>query len=333
MAIVPTKCSLALSKAGECVEGASWSSGADLSEKDIESGMVLRHSGEDLEIADDEFLSEIIPSQRVHSPDCAPVLERRISDCFCGYPRMCSRKRNHKHNSMGQLRFNPLKPPLVTHKSIRPALRTTVFFNRRKPKVVPAETIGGEPGPAEAATEETYRIPCRIMISGTSKQRGRSREMFYSMPMPSQLQHDTLNEHFRYLPKDDSYSLFRTRSTMRQQSKNNMELELQSGTPRTTEITENTIVSAGRYLDTLQGPDLDILKDESEGILLPLDEQWPFLLCFPIGCFGVSLGLGGQAILWKTLGVNLSMKFLHISLVINLTIWCLALISLISIFI
>eukprot|EP00249_Psilotum_nudum_P025286 c29614_g1_i1 orf=155-838(+) len=74
-------------------------------------------------------------------------------------------------------------------------------------------------------------------------------------------------------------------------------------------------------------------QDKPDDIMLPLDQQWPFLLRFPIVCFGVSLGLGSQTILWKNLGSIPSLQFLHVPLYINLIIWCLALISLISIFI
>ena len=38
---------------------------------------------------------------------------------------------------------------------------------------------------------------------------------------------------------------------------------------------------------------------ESEDTILPRDKKWPFLLRFPIGFFGICLGLGSQTILWK----------------------------------
>jgi tellurite resistance protein TehA-like permease len=57
---------------------------------------------------------------------------------------------------------------------------------------------------------------------------------------------------------------------------------------------------------------------------LPKDEVWPFLLRFPIGCFGVCLGLGSQTILWGALAVSPAMRFLHVTPMINVALWLLA---------
>jgi len=62
-------------------------------------------------------------------------------------------------------------------------------------------------------------------------------------------------------------------------------------------------------------------KQDSEETVLPQDRQWPFLLRFPISCFGVCLGVSSQAILWKALATSPSTQFLHISLKINLVLW------------
>ncbi|KAI3913790.1 hypothetical protein MKW92_017571 [Papaver armeniacum] len=85
----------------------------------------------------------------------------------------------------------------------------------------------------------------------------------------------------------------------------------------------NKSVPAGRYFAALRGAELDQVKD-SEDILLPKHEQWPFLLRFPIGCFGICLGLSSQAILWKSLATSPATKFLHIPPHINLIIWIFA---------
>lgn len=74
-----------------------------------------------------------------------------------------------------------------------------------------------------------------------------------------------------------------------------------------------------------------IYLQDSEDILLPKDEIWPFLLRFPIGCYGISLGLSSQAILWRALSTSPSTKFLHISPMINFVIWVLALSVLVAI--
>ncbi|XP_062120294.1 S-type anion channel SLAH2-like [Humulus lupulus] len=76
-----------------------------------------------------------------------------------------------------------------------------------------------------------------------------------------------------------------------------------------------------RYFDALEGPELETLR-ASEEILLPDDKRWPFLLRFPISSFGICLGVSSQAIMWKTLASSSSTKFLHISLMINLVLWC-----------
>lgn len=68
-----------------------------------------------------------------------------------------------------------------------------------------------------------------------------------------------------------------------------------------------------------------------EDILLPKDEKWPFLLRFPIGCFGICLGLSSQAVLWRNLATSPATKFLHISPFINLALWLLALAVLLSV--
>ncbi|XP_068636119.1 guard cell S-type anion channel SLAC1 [Aristolochia californica] len=89
-------------------------------------------------------------------------------------------------------------------------------------------------------------------------------------------------------------------------------------------------INAGRYFAALRGPELDQIR-ESEDILLPKDEKWPFLLRFPIGCFGICLGLSSQSILWRTLASSPATQFLHITPIINLVLWLLALAVLLSV--
>ncbi|CAL9753462.1 unnamed protein product [Musa acuminata subsp. burmannicoides] len=92
----------------------------------------------------------------------------------------------------------------------------------------------------------------------------------------------------------------------------------------------NKSVPAGRYFAALRGPELDQVR-EYEDILLPKDEVWPFLLRFPVGCFGICLGLGSQAILWGALSSSPAMAFLRVSPIINLALWLLALAILVSV--
>ncbi|CAN0902884.1 S-type anion channel SLAH3 [Linum grandiflorum] len=79
-----------------------------------------------------------------------------------------------------------------------------------------------------------------------------------------------------------------------------------------------------RYFDALEGPELETLRP-SEQIVLPNDKTWPFLLRFPVSSFGICLGVSSQAIMWKALATSESTKFLHVSLDINLILWCISL--------
>uniref|UniRef100_A0A7N1A271 Uncharacterized protein n=1 Tax=Kalanchoe fedtschenkoi TaxID=63787 RepID=A0A7N1A271_KALFE len=82
-------------------------------------------------------------------------------------------------------------------------------------------------------------------------------------------------------------------------------------------------LSADRYYDALEGPELETLKD-SEELVLPEDQLWPFLLRFPISSFGICLGISSQAILWRAIATGVSMKFLRISMTVNLILWCIS---------
>ncbi|GFP86474.1 guard cell s-type anion channel slac1 [Phtheirospermum japonicum] len=142
--------------------------------------------------------------------------------------------------------------------------------------------------------------------------------------------------------KKGDFSIFRTKSSLvRQNSK--LPLRKESGIDNVQyndnvsggqldESLLNKSVPAGRYFAALRGPELDEVKD-SEDILLPKDEKWPFLLRFPIGCFGICLGLSSQAILWRALSTSQATKLLHITPLINLLIWLLALSVLVAVFI
>ncbi|KAJ8766180.1 hypothetical protein K2173_021697 [Erythroxylum novogranatense] len=127
------------------------------------------------------------------------------------------------------------------------------------------------------------------------------------------------------------FSIFRTKSTLSKQNsllpaKKERETESQR-TDHGSSVADDSAhngVPAGRYFAALRGPELDQVKD-SEDILLPKDEKWPFLLRFPIGCFGICLGLSSQAVLWRALATSPATKFLHIPPYINLALWLLAL--------
>lgn len=133
------------------------------------------------------------------------------------------------------------------------------------------------------------------------------------------------------------FNIFRTKSTLGRQNsmfpvKATGPVDMQKPEAATVQkdAHEKKNVPAGRYFAALRGPELDQVKD-SEDILLPKDEKWPFLLRFPIGCFGICLGLSSQSILWLALSTSRVTRFLHISPFINLALWLLAVTALITI--
>ncbi|XVF10725.1 hypothetical protein REPUB_Repub07fG0207300 [Reevesia pubescens] len=136
--------------------------------------------------------------------------------------------------------------------------------------------------------------------------------------------------------KKGDFDIFRTKSTLSKQNsllptRKEKEMESQR-TEAAAGLDEsvNKSVPAGRYFAALRGPELDQVKDY-EDILLPKDELWPFLLRFPIGCFGICLGLSSQAVLWRALSTSPATKFLHVTPFINLFLWLLALAVLVSV--
>ncbi|KAI3808790.1 hypothetical protein L1987_24751 [Smallanthus sonchifolius] len=81
-------------------------------------------------------------------------------------------------------------------------------------------------------------------------------------------------------------------------------------------------LSADRYFDALEGPELETLRP-SEEIMLPEDKKWPFLLRYPISSFGICLGVSSQAIMWKNASTAWT-HIIHISLKVNYTLWCIS---------
>ncbi|XP_049369557.1 S-type anion channel SLAH2-like [Solanum verrucosum] len=100
----------------------------------------------------------------------------------------------------------------------------------------------------------------------------------------------------------------------------NVEGQQESNSRPTAEM-EN--IPVDRYFAALEGPELDTLR-ASEQSILPEDKKWPFLLRYPISSFGICLGVSSQAIMWKALATSSSTKFLHISLDVNLVLWCIS---------
>ncbi|CAN6358970.1 unnamed protein product [Urochloa humidicola] len=83
---------------------------------------------------------------------------------------------------------------------------------------------------------------------------------------------------------------------------------------------DDEVPTADRYFAALEGPELETLRP-MEVPVLPEDETWPFLLRFPISAFGMCMGVGSQAMLWKTLELEPSTAFLHVNPDVNDAFW------------
>uniref|UniRef100_A0A0E0LHU5 Uncharacterized protein n=1 Tax=Oryza punctata TaxID=4537 RepID=A0A0E0LHU5_ORYPU len=82
-------------------------------------------------------------------------------------------------------------------------------------------------------------------------------------------------------------------------------------------------LEVGRFFAALEGPELDQLRSEEE-LVLPVDRTWPFLLRFPVSAFGICLGMGSQAILWKRIAESPPTRYLHVAADVNLVLWWLS---------
>ncbi|CAI9087261.1 OLC1v1021291C1 [Oldenlandia corymbosa var. corymbosa] len=125
--------------------------------------------------------------------------------------------------------------------------------------------------------------------------------------------------------KDKRFDVFKTRSGELERQLSNLRGKHQEGAQLTNppQNIQAESFPVHRYFDALQGPELDTLRP-SEQILLPEDKLWPFLLRYPVSSFSICIGLGSQAFMWKALAISSSTKFLHISLHVNLILWCIS---------
>ncbi|GAV72716.1 C4dic_mal_tran domain-containing protein [Cephalotus follicularis] len=180
-----------------------------------------------------------------------------------------------------------------------------------------------------------------ILDSSFSSTHGSEQQKFHSQPIPkgSKFAEAVNGENLAaYHPsikrlRDNRFDSFKTWSGKLERQISNLR-----GRPWETasenngaQNAKNEALHVDRYFDALEGPELETLRS-SEEIVLPDDKQWPFLLRYPISSFGICLGVGSQAMLYKTLATSASTKFLHISPTINLTLWCIsvALVAIIS---
>ncbi|KAM7267725.1 hypothetical protein ACFE04_009891 [Oxalis oulophora] len=160
---------------------------------------------------------------------------------------------------------------------------------------------------------------------------------FHSQPMPKRTHPSVIttpqanvNQHpsVRRLRKDNRFNSFKTWSGKLERQFSTMRGRAQEhGSEERNAIStaNEPMPRVDRYFAALEGPELETLRP-SEKIILPDDKKWPFLLRYPISTFGIILGVSSQAMLYKSLATSTSTKFLHISLGINLVLWCIAVI-------
>ncbi|KAG0491851.1 hypothetical protein HPP92_005249 [Vanilla planifolia] len=123
--------------------------------------------------------------------------------------------------------------------------------------------------------------------------------------------------------RDDSYDSFKTISGKVEPQFSNQARKLQEPGEKNWQQETEPVPAIDGYLDDLEGPELDALRESVE-LVLPEDKTWPFLLRFPISSFGMCLGVGSQAMLWKTLAASSSLEFFNVSQNVNLFLWCAA---------
>lgn len=210
-------------------------------------------------------------------------------------------------------------------------------------------SISIPPSPMEVHLQETKRVLFKdnfetissndVSHSPASKIPKPKHMKFHSQPIPTGSALDVAVENGKFPNrtvfslknprndhlKDNRYNSFKTWSGKLERQLSHLRGKQQVTEPEANFLqnVEMENVPAHRFFDALEGPELDTLR-ASEEILLPEDKQWPFLLRYPISSFGICLGLSSQAIMWKNLSTSASMKFLHVSLNVNLIMWCLS---------
>ncbi|KAL8139755.1 hypothetical protein V2J09_005776 [Rumex salicifolius] len=162
-------------------------------------------------------------------------------------------------------------------------------------------------------------------------------DKFYSQPMPKGAIYLQSNKCTNFIQhphrqpgRDARFDPFKTLSGRLER-----QLSILRGIPVEPEpeiqmIIENDALPVDRYFDALEGPELDTLKPLEQSVL-PDDRDWPFLLRYTISSFGICLGVSSQAILWKTLATSASTKFLHISLKVNLILWIISVLLVVTV--
>ncbi|KAK4489585.1 hypothetical protein RD792_005397 [Penstemon davidsonii] len=233
------------------------------------------------------------------------------------------------NNGMKSTCLPPLSPKVFKFESASMELQDGLSRSKRTQLI----SISMPPSPIEDHVLNIKRVlfkdddtVCGKEIP-TYKKVGRKEKQakFYSQPMPkgSILNEAIVTGKFsNHKLKYGRYDSFKTWSGKLERNISNLrgkhrETDQQPQNQKPTEVGN---LPVDRYFDALEGPELDKLRD-SEEILLPEDQQWPFLLRFPIASFGICLGVSSQAVMWKALASSSSTKFLHVSPDINIIMW------------
>eukprot|EP00118_Oscarella_pearsei_P017394 m.171741 g.171741 ORF g.171741 m.171741 type:complete len:492 (+) comp39074_c0_seq2:98-1573(+) len=127
---------------------------------------------------------------------------------------------------------------------------------------------------------------------------------------------DEMEEKMSRLPEGEPETSLRHRASFHA-----AQMQMWSDRPSlTTGVTED------KFLGALAGPELDQMGINRQ--CLVKDEKWPFLLRFKVVIFGASIGIAGQAGLWKTLSHEKSTKPYGFPTFINETLWIVGIVTL-----
>ncbi|KAJ8773225.1 hypothetical protein K2173_028402 [Erythroxylum novogranatense] len=192
---------------------------------------------------------------------------------------------------------------------------------------MPASPVGESSNNNGVLTEDSGdRVP-GSSVAPESSSKETKKVKFLSQPMPKgrDFEEGLRNHPHVNQMRDKRYDSFKTWSGKLERQISNLRGKPREDPAADTngEKLEKEALPVDRYFDALEGPELETLRS-SEQIVLPEDKRWPFLLRFPVSSFGMCLGVSSQAIMWKTLATADSTKFLHISLDVNLVLWCIS---------
>ncbi|XP_071734098.1 S-type anion channel SLAH2-like [Rutidosis leptorrhynchoides] len=201
----------------------------------------------------------------------------------------------------------------------------------------PSISISMPPSPMEVHLQNDKRVAFRDdveLVAAKKEPTASTAIKYHSQPIPTGVgfQEAVAAGKFPNRPirnpridrlKDERYNSFKTWSGKLERQFSNLQGKPSSEPLVNTPRRENLPVD--RYFDALEGPELETLRP-SEEIVLPEDKKWPFLLRYPISSFGICLGVSSQAIMWKNLASTASTHFLHISLKVNLILWCISIV-------